>query len=62
MHASLNMCIELDNAGELAENLTILTKEEWLSQHYNKNEEKEEEKISKTIGTVKSKRKYEHTV
>jgi hypothetical protein len=59
MHAALLMCIELDKAGELADNLTILSKEDWLKNHY---KDEEENHQGKKIGTVKNKQQYSRKV
>ena len=49
--------------GQLAENLNILTKEQWIKPHYNLDEDIEENKSSeKKIGTTKNKREYETAV
>lgn len=50
----------IENAlGELAENLTILGKEEWLNPHYNLKEHfQEDTKLGKKVGSRKLKREY----
>jgi hypothetical protein len=59
MHAALKMCVELDKFGELADNLTVLSKEEWIVSHYNIKEDEDENLRSKTkVGTTKHKREY----
>ena len=35
MDAALSMCKELDQVGELAENLTVMTREQWIRPHCN---------------------------
>ena len=54
MDAALKLCIALDEAGELADNLTILTKEQWIKPHYDiENDELNDQ--GKKIGTTKNK-------
>ncbi len=38
MDAALNMCKELYQVGELAENLTVMTREQWIRPHCNLND------------------------
>jgi hypothetical protein len=61
MHAALLMCIELDKAGELDENLTILSKEDWLKNHY-KDEDEQGNVSDKKVGTAKNKQEYSREV
>ena len=61
MHAALLMCIELDKAGELAENLTLLSKEDWLKIHYKDDDEQENSSVKK-VGSVKNKQEYKREV
>ena len=61
MHAALLMCIELDKAGELAENLTLLSKEDWLKIHYKDDDEQENSSVKK-IGSVRNKQEYKREV
>jgi endoribonuclease Dicer len=49
MHAALKMCVELDKSGELADNLTVLSKEEWIAPHYNIKEDEDENLKSELI-------------
>ena len=59
MEAALLLCIELDTAGEFTENLTILTKDQWIKPHYNFEEEEVSGNNKKKIGTNKNRRQYE---
>jgi hypothetical protein len=61
MEAALLMCIELDKAGELADNLTILSREDWLTSHYSL-EKAQEDETGKKVGTTKNKREYQLAV
>lgn len=47
--------------GELTKNLTIMSKEEWLTAHY-KDDVTEKDASNKMIGTTKNKREYENTI
>jgi hypothetical protein len=61
MDAALLMCIELDRAGELADNLTILSREDWLTQHCSI-EKTDQDENGKKVGTTKNKREYRMAV
>jgi hypothetical protein len=48
--------------GEITENFTILTDEEWIAHHYKDNEEEMEKNSNKKIGGNQNKREYKFKV
>ncbi len=58
-HSNLTLWFFWNYKGELAENLTVLSKEEWIIPHYNiKEDEEENSKKKGKVGTTKHKREY----